>query len=244
MLDVHPPHAPTHTWRDFFIHIATICLGLLIAIALEQAVEHLHQAHERRALIEEMHGEAERNIGLLQEDIHRDLEQASWHLAIMNALQTEPTRSSIVTAVLPPHAEFLPQIYPSRAVWATAKTNGKVALLSESQAEVYDRLDSEADNEVAAEQRTDIALTKLQSDQIRLGIHIHPGATIHLPSSEIPTLTHDISDVVAAIHEDALRCAFWSGAARAVAARVHDREDFVPYFRQERLALEDRLSRQ
>jgi hypothetical protein len=25
MLDVHPPHAPTHTWKDFFIHVATIC---------------------------------------------------------------------------------------------------------------------------------------------------------------------------------------------------------------------------
>jgi len=35
MLDVHPPHASTHTWRDFFIHIATICIGLLIAVDLE-----------------------------------------------------------------------------------------------------------------------------------------------------------------------------------------------------------------
>jgi 7,8-dihydropterin-6-yl-methyl-4-(beta-D-ribofuranosyl)aminobenzene 5'-phosphate synthase len=26
MLDVHPPRAPTHTWRDFFIHIATSCM--------------------------------------------------------------------------------------------------------------------------------------------------------------------------------------------------------------------------
>jgi hypothetical protein len=24
MLDVHPPHNPTHTWPDFLIHIATI----------------------------------------------------------------------------------------------------------------------------------------------------------------------------------------------------------------------------
>ena len=39
MLDVHPPHNPTHTWRDFFIHIATIVIGLLIAIGLEQSVE-------------------------------------------------------------------------------------------------------------------------------------------------------------------------------------------------------------
>jgi 7,8-dihydropterin-6-yl-methyl-4-(beta-D-ribofuranosyl)aminobenzene 5'-phosphate synthase len=26
MLDVHPPHTPTHTWKDFSIHIATICM--------------------------------------------------------------------------------------------------------------------------------------------------------------------------------------------------------------------------
>jgi len=23
MLDVHPPHEAAHTWKDFFIHIAT-----------------------------------------------------------------------------------------------------------------------------------------------------------------------------------------------------------------------------
>ena len=32
MLDVHPPHHAANTWRDFFIHIATIVIGLLIAI--------------------------------------------------------------------------------------------------------------------------------------------------------------------------------------------------------------------
>ena len=37
MIDVHPPHKPTHTWTDFFIHIATICVGLIIAIGLEFA---------------------------------------------------------------------------------------------------------------------------------------------------------------------------------------------------------------
>jgi hypothetical protein len=56
MLDVHPPHHPTHTWKDFFIHIATIVLGLLIAIGLEQTVEfshHLHQLKEVRAQLAE-----------------------------------------------------------------------------------------------------------------------------------------------------------------------------------------------
>ena len=34
MLDIHPAHHAATTWRDFFIHIATICVGLLIAVAL------------------------------------------------------------------------------------------------------------------------------------------------------------------------------------------------------------------
>jgi type II secretory pathway pseudopilin PulG len=46
MLDVHPPHSPTHTWRDFLIHIATIVIGLLIAIGLEQTVEAIHHHRE------------------------------------------------------------------------------------------------------------------------------------------------------------------------------------------------------
>jgi hypothetical protein len=45
MLDVHVPH-PTPTLRDFFIHIATIVVGLLIAIGLEQTVEYLHHRHQ------------------------------------------------------------------------------------------------------------------------------------------------------------------------------------------------------
>jgi hypothetical protein len=44
MLDVHVPH-PTHTWKDFFIHIATIVVGLFIAIGLEQTVEFFHHRH-------------------------------------------------------------------------------------------------------------------------------------------------------------------------------------------------------
>lgn len=35
MLDVHPPHSPTQTYKDFFIHLATIVVGLLIGIGIE-----------------------------------------------------------------------------------------------------------------------------------------------------------------------------------------------------------------
>jgi hypothetical protein len=59
MLDVHPPHTPAHTWKDFFIHIATIVVGLLIAIGLEQTVEWMHRRHEVREVREALKQERE-----------------------------------------------------------------------------------------------------------------------------------------------------------------------------------------
>jgi hypothetical protein len=45
MLDVHASHESIHTWKGFFIHIAAIAFGLLLALALEKTVEYLHQRH-------------------------------------------------------------------------------------------------------------------------------------------------------------------------------------------------------
>jgi hypothetical protein len=57
MLDVHAPHETIHTWKAFFIHLATIVIGLLIAVGLEQTVEYSHHRNQvaeiRRSLAEE-----------------------------------------------------------------------------------------------------------------------------------------------------------------------------------------------
>jgi hypothetical protein len=52
MLDVHAPHESIHGWKDFFVHIATIVIGLLIAIGLEQTVEFFHHRHQAREGLE------------------------------------------------------------------------------------------------------------------------------------------------------------------------------------------------
>jgi len=52
MIDIHPPHKSDHTWTDFFIHIGTIILGILIALGLEQSLESLHQRHQLHELRE------------------------------------------------------------------------------------------------------------------------------------------------------------------------------------------------
>jgi hypothetical protein len=48
MLDVHPPERGIHGIRDFFIHLMTITVGLLIALGLENAVEAVHHRHQRK----------------------------------------------------------------------------------------------------------------------------------------------------------------------------------------------------
>ena len=70
MLDVHPPEHAAHTWRDFFIHIATIVVGLIIAVGLEQLVERIHQHYELRETREALASELEANREHLKLDEH------------------------------------------------------------------------------------------------------------------------------------------------------------------------------
>src|SRR5664279_4646033 len=69
MLDVHAPHESVHGWRDFFVHLSTITIGLLIALGLEGCVEwahHRHLVHEAEA---SLHLEIENNSKTLQEAV-------------------------------------------------------------------------------------------------------------------------------------------------------------------------------
>ena len=48
MIDVHPPHKRIHGVAEFFLHLFTITIGLLIALALENAAEAVHHRHQRQ----------------------------------------------------------------------------------------------------------------------------------------------------------------------------------------------------
>ncbi len=91
MLDVHPAHHAASTWRDFFIHIATIVLGLLIAIGLEQIVEyfhHRHLAHQAREqlLIERTQNETSNEFNIFATQRHQT--HLKRDLAILRAIQS------------------------------------------------------------------------------------------------------------------------------------------------------------
>jgi hypothetical protein len=137
MLDVHPPHHAASTWRDFFIHIATIVLGLLIAVGLEQTVEWMHHRHQLHQLETDLHTEGIRNL----------------HIAVDNIQGSELRRQSDADQ----YAEFLqaahdhraPAAYssqpvkytkPAYAVWTVAQQSGTLGLLPREDALSYARL--------------------------------------------------------------------------------------------------------
>lgn len=91
MLDVHPAHHAASSWREFFIHIATIVLGLLIAVSLEQTVEYIHHRYlardAREQLRAERHSDETSNeVNIFTTQRHqRDLQR---DLAILRAVRT------------------------------------------------------------------------------------------------------------------------------------------------------------
>ncbi len=77
-MDVHPPHQPLHTWKDFFIHLVAITIGLLLALGLEGLVEmvrHHNLVNEAKAdlrsEISANHANAQANLTELRADEER-----------------------------------------------------------------------------------------------------------------------------------------------------------------------------
>ena len=44
-MEVHPPHSPIHSVKEFMLHLLAITIGLLIALGLEAGVEWIHHRH-------------------------------------------------------------------------------------------------------------------------------------------------------------------------------------------------------
>src|ERR1700761_563439 len=100
MLDVHAPHQSTHTWTDFLIHIATIVVGLFIAIGLGQTVELIPRSHQRHQLQEDLRTEAENNRTIIARDL-RMQELEPWFDQAINAVASTPPQQGKVHIALP-----------------------------------------------------------------------------------------------------------------------------------------------
>jgi hypothetical protein len=93
VLDVHPPHEPIHGWRDFLMHLATITIGLLIALGLEGLVEwqhHRHLVHEAEASLRQEIQSNESGLANLLNDIHKQQSDLKQDVVILQKIIADP----------------------------------------------------------------------------------------------------------------------------------------------------------
>jgi hypothetical protein len=131
MLDVHPPRHPTRTWGDFFIHIATIVIGLLIAIALEQTVEHLHHRRQATEMAEKLRAESLANRRVVEFNIANCNQAISAIDQDMRTLENMKVFGEHATSALIP----LPQTityYPSDSAWLTIKDSALLPIVDKT----------------------------------------------------------------------------------------------------------------
>src|SRR5579875_1135874 len=133
-MDVHPPDHAIHSWRDFFIHIATIVVGLLIAIGLEQAVEAIHHRHVRETAEHNLEIEFDQNRAQLKED-ERQLAISQAQLSRMaHRIASTPKGSA---AGEPDWPRWNWSNFVS-AAWNTAKSSEATALMPLEETQRYE----------------------------------------------------------------------------------------------------------
>jgi uncharacterized protein YigA (DUF484 family) len=141
MLDVHPAHHAANSWKDFFVHIATIVLGLLIAISLEQTVEYFHHRSEVAETREALRRERQSNVArfaLEADDLARAVPIFQEDLAVFTYLRAHPgaARDHWPGKL---EGQVITTIYLDSA-WKTAQQSNVLQYVPQVEVESNDRL--------------------------------------------------------------------------------------------------------
>jgi hypothetical protein len=134
MLDVHPAHHAAHSWKEFFIHIATIVLGLIIAVGLENTVEYLHHRSQAKEAREALQRELTRGREVLRINVFElklNEKNLRANLAVLHRLRRhspEPDDRLLVGSGW--------RIF-SDVAWKNAVETGAVAYLSPEERTTY-----------------------------------------------------------------------------------------------------------
>ncbi|MGB0064498.1 MAG: hypothetical protein WBP85_08640, partial [Terracidiphilus sp.] len=132
---MHPAHHAASTWREFFIHIATIVLGLLIAIGLEQTVEYVHHRRELRNAREELRVEVEQDSAIADKNLQAIRELQAKLNADMALLLAHRATGKPLTGKLDFTWRFTKTHY---AALKSNQISGSLALMPHAELEFYD----------------------------------------------------------------------------------------------------------
>jgi hypothetical protein len=138
-MEIHAPHKPVESVKEFFLHIGIVTIGILIALGLEQAVEayrHHELAENARAnILSELRDNKKAIDGALEKV--ESLKQE--HLDTIHTLDLFIAKQPLKEATLKVSFNF-PTL--TSTSWSTAQSTGALALMDYSEvkrfAGVYD----------------------------------------------------------------------------------------------------------
>lgn len=134
MLDVHMPEHGIHGFRDFFLHLFTITIGLLIALGLEASVEALHHRHQREEAETLIRSEIQNNLNNLHEGAPGAMAELQQMKTVLKTLEA---RTQSQPGVLH-DSDFIFREGPMQdAAWRTASSTGALSYMDYAEVERF-----------------------------------------------------------------------------------------------------------
>ena len=139
VIDIHPPHQAAHSWRDIFVHLATITVGLFIALSLEGCVEwqhHRHLVHEARENIRSEMQDNQKALKGALDAIHKEQAEVKSDIEALKKLKQNPEAHGLSVDLRFSNSGL------ANASWNTAHETGAFSFMGypevKKYAEVYD----------------------------------------------------------------------------------------------------------
>jgi hypothetical protein len=229
MIDIHDAHHAASTWKEFFIHIATIVLGLIIAVGLENTVEYFHHRSERRQLEEDLRAEAERRVPLETGHLKAFAILTDWDREALERGRAAAVSGGFVTFVLPDRPRINFQLRPEDATWPAAKASGLVTVLPNQEVEGWNEVDNFAQMDARASDERNKAGEDFRAVADRLGVSVAPGATVRVTPEERDQLMLALGLWYEKMLSLSFDIASWQGASDAAAHGALTVEQMQPY---------------
>ncbi|MFZ1918021.1 MAG: hypothetical protein WAU58_10645 [Terriglobales bacterium] len=150
MVDIHPPHEPVRSVRDFLYHLLTVVIGILIALSLEGLLEW----HHHRSLAEQaqsnLMSEVRENHDRLQKGLAKAPDAEQRLAATVNAI--EALRK---THTRPPGFDWSFGVFLlSNTAWRTAEGTGTLTYMDYPAVAGYTRIYTLQDQFNTVQQRS------------------------------------------------------------------------------------------
>jgi hypothetical protein len=192
MLEVHAPHETVHTWKDFFIHIATIVVGLLIAVGLEQTMEAVHHRHQLHIAQENLRDEALSNREIIRADLmHVDAARRAIR-ENMDVLGSTSSTPSIVPYIGETYLFMI-----SDAAWLTLRDNNLLSLLPPEVSYRYWKLDYT--HSVVVDDNRNI-IQRREASEALLHLHKDPSLLTTTQREQLLLAFGELDQALAQIH--------------------------------------------